>query len=242
MDAKELDQRLSRISTLWTVLFRAHAAEPGEGASAQAVLIQRYSGAVYRYLLGALRDPDAAQELAQEFALRLLRGDFRRVNPERGRFRDYLKTVLRHLVTDHHRARLASPHQFASTSPDPVILSDSFAEERTFVDSWREELLARTWGTLREINAIYHTVLLLRVDEPELSSAQMAERLTVRLGKEVNAAWVRKTAQRAQEKYAELLVEEVRCSLEGAGMDEVREELRRLDLLRYCESALDRFD
>jgi hypothetical protein len=47
-----------------------------------------YHRAVHRYLLGALRDEDAAEELFQEFALRFVRGDFRWADRGRGRFRD----------------------------------------------------------------------------------------------------------------------------------------------------------
>src|SRR5262245_30429433 len=113
MDRQSLDERLSRISTLWTVLFEAHR-EPGEAAAeAQRALMRRYSGAVYRYLLGAVRDEDAAGDLAQEFAVRFLKGDFRRADPERGRFRDYLKRALVHLVTDHHRRRQKWPRPLA---------------------------------------------------------------------------------------------------------------------------------
>src|SRR5437868_15369064 len=109
MDAAELSQRLSRIDTLWTMLLRAHGGEPGAVQDAQCKLLERYRGAVYRYLLGAVRDADAAEELAQEFALRFVRGDFRRASPDRGRFRSYLKTALIHLVTDYHRARQRAP-------------------------------------------------------------------------------------------------------------------------------------
>src|SRR6266436_612212 len=100
---------LSQISTMWTMLFRAHAGGPEGAVSAQRAMMERYGGAVYRYLLGAVRDQDAAAELSQEFAVRFLRGDFRRADPDRGRFRDYLKTSLIHLVTDYHRARQRAP-------------------------------------------------------------------------------------------------------------------------------------
>ena len=55
----------------------------GEGAAASArrELIQRYGGAAYRYLLGALKSPEAAEELLQDFSLRFIRGDFRRADP-----------------------------------------------------------------------------------------------------------------------------------------------------------------
>ena len=88
MERESPDERLSRISTMWSLVFQAHAGKVDAAASAQNVLMQRYGGAIHRYLLGALRDADAAADLAQEFALRFVRGDFRRANPERGRFRD----------------------------------------------------------------------------------------------------------------------------------------------------------
>jgi hypothetical protein len=60
VDENTLNSRLSRISTIWTLLGKAHHESGFDVADAQSALIQRYQGAVYRYLLGALRDPDAA--------------------------------------------------------------------------------------------------------------------------------------------------------------------------------------
>src|SRR5437867_9487672 len=99
MQPSDLNQRLSKIATLWTVVFRAHEGGADSAQEARNRLMLRYSGAVYRYLLGAVRDPEAAGDLCQEFALRFLRGDFRRAAPERGRFRDYVKSALINLVT-----------------------------------------------------------------------------------------------------------------------------------------------
>src|SRR5829696_7116124 len=96
-------ERLSQIATAWTELFQAHRGpEPALGEARRRVLM-RYHTAVYRYLLGAVRDRDVADDLFQEFALRLMRGAFRGADPDRGRFRDFLKTALGRLVTDHGR-------------------------------------------------------------------------------------------------------------------------------------------
>src|SRR5437660_8169131 len=113
MQPSDLDQRLSRIATLWTVVFRAHEGGADAAQEARNRLMLRYSGAVYRYLLGAVRDPETAGDLCQEFAVRFLRGDFRRADPRRGRFRDYVKAALVNLVNDHHRARQARPRPLA---------------------------------------------------------------------------------------------------------------------------------
>src|SRR5262245_51287920 len=111
MDPDSLNQHLSHISTLWTLLQQAHAGPADEATTAQRLLMRRYLGAVYRYLLGALRDEGAAEELLQEFAVRFLRGDFRRADPRRGRFRDYVKTALINLVNDYQRAERARLEQ-----------------------------------------------------------------------------------------------------------------------------------
>jgi RNA polymerase sigma-70 factor (ECF subfamily) len=241
MQADELSQRLSRINTMWTMLFRAH----GSGAEAvpadQWAVLQRYQRAVYRYLLGAVRDADAADELAQEFALRFLRGDFHRADPKRGRFRDYLKTVLIHLVTDHHRAHQQAPGPLALEVADPLAAPPSLVEEeKSFVANWRTELLDRTWQALLDFNPTYHAALQLRIENPDMPSSEMAVQLTARLGNPISAALVRKSLQRAHEKFADLLVDEVALSLGESDKEKIQQELKDLDLLRYCQSALDR--
>jgi RNA polymerase sigma-70 factor (ECF subfamily) len=238
MDRVDFDERLSRISTQWTMVFRAHAEGGAAPAVAQRLLLERYSGAVLRYLIGALCDPDAAEELAQEFALRFLRGDFRRARPDKGRFRNYLKTALSHLVTDYHRARQAAPRPL---TPEVAAPAPPGAEDAaTFVASWREELLEKTWNALERYNPTYKAALALRIQEPDLSSPEMAERLTAQLGKPIAAPLVRKALQRAHEKFADLLVDEVTASLEAASPAEVEQELMELDLLRFCKSAVAR--
>lgn len=236
MDSEELESRMSRISTQWTLVFQAHGGVADAPESAQRRLMQRYCGAAYRYLLGAVRNPDIADDLCQEFALRFLRGDFRRADPGRGRFRDYLKTSLRHLVTDYFRVRQQQLN-LPENAPEPAApMLDS---EEDFLAGWRAELLERTWKALAEVNASYHAVLLARTREPEASSAELADRLSTTLGKTVTGDWVRKTVQRGQAKFAELLIAEAATSLESAAAEVVRQELGALDLVRYCRSVLD---
>src|SRR5437660_9382484 len=103
MEQERPDHRLSRISTLWTIVAHAKGG-PGEAVrAAQQELMRRYGRAVHRYLLGALRDPDAADELAQEFALSFLRGECKGADPERGRSRDFLKGPLSHMIAAYYR-------------------------------------------------------------------------------------------------------------------------------------------
>jgi DNA-directed RNA polymerase specialized sigma24 family protein len=239
MDRDELDQHLSRMSTQWTMVLEAHGGEADAANAALAALAQQYLAVVYRYLLGAVRDPDAAVELTQELALRILQGGFRHADPRRGRFRDYLKTALIHLVDDYHRARRARPGPLPHDVPDTPAPAGPEAGA-DFLPSWRAELLDRTWKALAAAQPMYHAVLLFRVENPDVPSPQMADQLAARLGTPMRPDQVRKALQRSHARFAELLVAEVATSLGNPSREELAEEVRELDLLKYCRSALER--
>jgi RNA polymerase sigma-70 factor (ECF subfamily) len=227
------DEHLSQISTLWTMLLRAHA-PADDAAAAQHALLERYGGAVGRYLLGAVHDLDAAAELTQEFAVRFLRGDFRRAHPGHGRFRDYLRTSLIHLVTDYHRARRAAPGPLAL---DVAAAAGPTDEDDTFLVSWRAELLDRTWDALADAHPTEHAVLMVRVADAELTSPALAQAAGAQIGRPLTPAAARKALQRAHSHFAELLVAEVERSLDRPTPAAVTAELQDLDLLRYCRSV-----
>ncbi len=221
------------------MICRAHAVAAPGATSAQHALLERYGGAVSRYLLGAVRDPDVAAELAQDFAVRFLRGDFHRADPERGRFRNYLKTAMIHMVTDYRRQQRAQPRPLEHDTPAPDQVDAD--DDAVFLASWRTELLERTWAALARLHPMQHAVLLLRVSEPELPSPEMAQRVGAALGQPVNAAAARKALQRAHGKFADLLLREVADSLDDSSPEALAEELTALDLFRYCRAAFARF-
>src|SRR5262249_3685254 len=159
--------------------------------------LERYRPAVYRYLLACLSDADAADELFQEFSLRFVRGDFRNANPEKGRFRDLLKSALYHLIVDHHKKKQRAMPQVAPDGPEPTASAAStWNSDRQFLAAWRTDLLTRTWEALeleeKRTGRPLHLVLHFRAAYPDLRSAQMAEQLSNRVGKEFSADWVRK--------------------------------------------------
>src|SRR5262245_54162473 len=241
MDPAPPRLHLSRISTPWTLVRRAHGSSGDCAADALRLLLQRYCGAAYRYLRGALRDEDAALELLQEFVLRFLRGDFRRADPASGRFRDYLKTALIHLVADYHRERRAQPRPLPGDVAERAVAPDEGAgDEAAFPRSWRGGVINRTWLALAEARPTHHAVLAFHVENPELPSAGAAEQLAARLDKPLTAAHVRVTLQRAREKFAELLLDEVAHSLGACTEAELVEELHALRMGKLCAPALER--
>jgi RNA polymerase sigma-70 factor (ECF subfamily) len=252
MDRDALEQHLSQITTAWTMFGAAHGLTPGR-ADAQAQLLQRYGAPVYRYLLAALRDRDAADELFQEFALRFLRGDFRRAEAAKGRFRDYLKSSLFRLIVDARR-RQKRASDVRPLPRDPADLAPLQADEdagalgaeadRQFLDVWRAELIAAAWDALRASEAAtgqpVHAVLKLRGDEPSLKSAEMAERLGAQLGKAVSAGWVRKKLLLAREVFTDALLDAVAQSIPDPTPARIEEELIELGLVDRCRDALAR--
>jgi len=234
---------LSKIETRWSLLLRARG-DGDETFSAQHELVERYAGAVYRYLLRVTHDPEVASDLTQEFALRFLRGDFHKADPERGRFRNYVKTAVLNLLTDTMRKKKKNPIPLPG---DGDILPDTSEEsfeleiDREFLGCLRDEILSRAWNRLaseEERNTQpYFTVLRLRAENPALRSHEIAGRLAPVLGKDVTANWVRQNLRRAREKFVAYVEAEVGHSLGSNSKEERDEEMRTLGLWEYCRQS-----
>jgi RNA polymerase sigma-70 factor (ECF subfamily) len=240
MNEAEWDERLSQIQTMWTVLRQAHAGA-ADAAAARELLIRRYGGAVHKYLLSVLRDPHAAEEVLQEFALALVKGQLHGADQGRGRFRAYVKVVLFHLVAKYRQREAKVPRPVPGDDPALAALPAAPEEnEHQFLENWRYELLARAWEALATAQSTFHAVLRLRAANPKMPAPEMALELGRRLGRPFSADGVRQTLRRAREKFAELLLDEVAHSLEEPTRERVEEELADLNLLEYCRPALER--
>ena len=249
MPVEPTADRLSQISTMWTALARAHGAEADPDHRVLAGLIERYHGAAYRYLTAATGDPDVAAELFQEFAVRFLRGDFRRAAPDRGRFRDYLRATLINLAR--RRPGVLRPGPAAAVDPDQLSgnsADESSAADESFLAHWRESLLDAAWKGLdaaeRAGGPPYHTALRARADAPDLPSGALADVLTDRLkpAEPYTDAGVRKLLQRGREALTDLVVAEVAASVPTRDKERLAQELIDLGFYGYCRKALERWD
>jgi RNA polymerase sigma factor (sigma-70 family) len=232
MMSEGIKDRLTEILTQWDEVRAAQVGQVEEVQNARAALLQRYGGAVRRYLLAALKDPAAADELSQEFALALLEGKIQRADPQQGRFRDYLKGMLFHLVRQYRRRQ---KKQAFATGPelDEQVDPRTAESEQLFDQSWRDELLARSWAGLAEAQPSYFTILHFRAAHPDMPVEQMLAELSPQVGKALTAANVRQILHRARKVFADVLLQEVAQSLTQPTLAAVQQELSDLELASY---------
>jgi RNA polymerase sigma factor (sigma-70 family) len=230
--------RLAEISTHWSTLARACHHSPEVAARAVERVLARYGDAVRRYLGKSLHSPDAADEVFQEFALRLCRGDLHRADRKKGRFRNYLKTTLYHLLIDHRRREQGRPRGGVGEDLDPAVDDPLLAElDRAWLEDWRAQILDRVWAALGRAEAEggppLAAALRLRTEQPDLSNAELTAQLGERLGRPLTEAGVRQWLHRARERFATLLLAEVRSVLRTRDDEELEQALIDLGLMGF---------
>jgi hypothetical protein len=148
------------------------------------------------------------------------------------------------MMVDHRRKTGVPTPAVPDDVPDPGAAVPGDRLDSEFLAGWREQLLDRAWDALlaleRATGQPYYTVLRLRVDCPNLSGEEYRRAVGERVGREYAPAAARQVLHRARERFTDLLLDEVRQSLGGAGEDRLEEELVDVGLLGYCRSALDR--
>ena len=88
-------------TTRWTLVVAAGDSGRKEARSAMVSLCENYWYPLYAYLRRCGYSRDRAQDLTQEFFIRVLEGRYLdRADPEKGRFRSFLLTSLKFFVAD----------------------------------------------------------------------------------------------------------------------------------------------
>src|SRR5262249_62419835 len=88
---------LEHISTHWHVVRDA------------LQLVMRYAAAVRRYVGALVKNLHDSEDVVQDFLLNTVRRPFTPEQVRRGRFRDYLKAVLRNAALTHFRRSARAP-------------------------------------------------------------------------------------------------------------------------------------
>lgn len=234
----DVPSRLEAISTRWSLLQQAHAGAGFASIDAQRALVLRYRSAVCRYVRALLNDPEDAEDVAQDVMMRLLRGDFVGADPNRGRFRDLLKTAIRNMVRN-----LWSRQKHRKTVDFDLESVEKRADEREWLAVWRKSVLDLAWKTLEQEElsnpgSLVYTVLRLRADYPDESSGQLAERLSTKTGEPIRADALRQKLRRARVRLVDLLIAEIAHGLTDPTPERIEEELGDLGLLELVTGFL----
>lgn len=232
----------SGIATRWSLVMLAHRGTVTSAGPARNELVLKYRRAIRAYLGAMLRDDHVADELTQEVVVRLLSGTFAAADPERGRFRNYLKVAVRNMARAYWQNRLRD----RASAVDPATLAvakEDAVDDPVWDYDWRSTVLHSTWGALKKFEQantgnVFYSVLKLRSENPELNSTALAQLLGAQTGTTYTAANVRQQVHRAKFRFAQLLVEEVAHSLDWPLPDEVEQELIDLGLIKYVREYL----
>ena len=230
--------RLGNVRTRWSLLRSAGKSESSI-VELRNVLVLRYAAPIRSYVQGIVNNEDEADELAQDAVVRLLTGDFAGADPNRGRFRDFLKTALRNMVRNHWKRTKVR-------KTDSLIddISDGESElNDPWVGHWRKNLLDMAWADLKQIeetsaNRIPYSVLNIRAENSDASSKELAALLSQRLGREVKPDAFRQQLKRARQRFVETLLNELRDGLDDPTESRVHDEVVALGLYPWLKESL----
>lgn len=229
-------ERLSRLDAITTHWSRVD--DP-------SYFVLRYELAVRKYLTSLLKNPDEVQDVIHEVLVGILKRGLGQIKDNAGRFRDYLRTSLRHAVFQYWRKKAKTAG--AETVPEDVVDEQpSAAEEmdRVWLNQWRECLLDRTWKTYKhqqdqgKITSGYYTILKLAVESPGMTSTALAARAEAELQRPIRPDTYRQLLRRARRRFAELLRDEVARTLDDPTPEALVDEFIDLGMLDYMRDYI----
>lgn len=146
-------------STDWVALDGAKAPESSRQREAAVYFAENYWRPVYCYLRGCGHDRHRAEDLTQEFFVRVFASDaLAKADVARGKFRNFLVASLGHFLRNQHRdARAAkrippemieSIHAAIDRNPEEFLPKDSETPEAAFNRGWTIALVKRVLQAL----------------------------------------------------------------------------------------------
>ena len=223
--------------TRWTLILSAKDGEAAASCEAMESLVKAYWQPIYAWIRGRGRSHEEAQDDTQGFFAYLLdRRFFDNLQPEGGRFRNFLLVCLRRWMKDESNLALNLKRRAEVEWPPfhekevPEFFSTAASPEEAFDRTWVAALVARTMAALEqrwENRAELFAALRLTVESP--GDAEKYAPIGARLGLTENA--VAKAACDLRRQFAEQIRREVRDTV--ATDEDVMEELRYLARLMH---------
>jgi RNA polymerase sigma-70 factor (ECF subfamily) len=216
------------------------AARDGDPAGSEALekLCRTYWAPLYWFIRREGHSEAEAEDLTQEFFLKLIERNYlQHLRHQRGRFRSFILTVLKHFLQEQRGKGQAQKRGGGKTILSLERLGElghSFAEpidhcspDQAFERLWAQTVLQTALNRLgQEYDALGKAALfgvLKEIQPRELDAPTYAE-VGVRFG--MSEAAVKSAAQRMRKRHREILREEIAHTVTGP--EEVSEEIRHL--------------
>jgi len=223
-------------TTRWTLVVAASDQHRKEARSALVSLCENYWYPLYAYLRRRGYAPDQAQDLTQEFFMRVLEGRYLdRANPEKGRFRSFILTSLKFFAADEQDRQRARKRgggavvSFEFSSGEDRYQSEPGHDEtpdRIFERRWALSMLERVMERLRD-EFVQHgrpenfeRLKVFLLGQSEASYADLAREMNTSEGA------LKVAVHRLRKRYRELFRQEIADTV--ADPAEVESELRYL--------------
>lgn len=226
------------VTTHWSAVVAAGHSDTTRAHDALAYLCQAYWYPLYAYARRRGSSPHDAQDLTQEFFARLLEGNWvRQADRQRGRFRSFLLSAMKHFMAGEWN----KAHAQKRGGRQPILsLDDDSAEHRYRLEpvdkATPESLFERGWaltlldGVLARLEEEYRRdgkQALMEIMRPALTTDQEAidyAAVAPKLGLTETAARV--AVHRLRQRYRQLIRAEVASTV--ASPEEVEAEMHHL--------------
>jgi RNA polymerase sigma factor (sigma-70 family) len=223
-------------TTRWTLVVAASDPKRKEVRSALASLCENYWYPLYAYLRRRGYPADQAQDLTQEFFIRVLEGRYLdRADPEKGRFRAFLLTSLKFFAADEEDRNRAQKRGGGALLPLEFSSGEERYQREPSHDETPERIFERRWA----LSVLDRVVQKLRDEFVRHGRPEHFERLKVfllghsdapyaALAHELNTSEgaLKVAIHRLRKRYRELFRQEIADTV--ADPAEVESELRFL--------------
>jgi RNA polymerase sigma-70 factor (ECF subfamily) len=225
-------------TTSWTMIVAASGDATADSQQALASLCQTYWRPVYAFIRKRGYDRDQAEDLTQSFFAQLLDKHYLRdADRERGRFRSFLLTAVKHFLAN----QWDRSHALKRGGGAIAISIDAVEAERWYVPAATdaatpERLFERRWA----LSVLEHVMARLRAEFVATGREEQFERLMVFLNRDsdrtryeavatqlgVSSGALRMAVHRLRRRYRELLRSEIAQTVSSP--DQTDEEIRFL--------------
>jgi RNA polymerase sigma-70 factor (ECF subfamily) len=225
-------------TTHWSVVLAAKEGGSDQASAALESLCRAYWPALNAYIRREGYDPAEAEDLTQEFFARILAKDFLdHLHDQRGKFRSFLLTFLKHFLSEERRRAGAQKRgggriisSLDATDAEGVRVhepADEMTPAQAFDLRWAQAVMERSVDRLREEFAARGQTDLfetLQDYQPREPGGPTYAELGVRFGLSEGA--VKSIVKRMRQRHRELLREEIAHTVSRP--EEINEELRHL--------------